>query len=144
MKTWLTPTAVEDKFIPNEAVSTCYAVACDWNEANNYEDSRGIKGDSGTAFDWISNEWVGKVQHSDNGCGTASSQKLTVKNGLLTDLKEGNFKGHLYQDSNYTKPVNSLQVTEGTKIYWTTTATKPTRTWHHQGKVFHVDDKTMS
>jgi len=29
MKTWLTPTAVEDKFIPNEAVSTCYAVACD-------------------------------------------------------------------------------------------------------------------
>lgn len=29
MKTWLTPTAVEDKFILNEAVSTCYAVACD-------------------------------------------------------------------------------------------------------------------
>lgn len=144
MKTWLTPTAVEDKFIPNEAVSTCYAVACDYNAANTYEDSRGIKGDSGTTRDWVSGEWVGKVLHSKDGCGTASSQKLTVENGILTNIKEGNFNGHLYQDSNYTTEVGGLQIEEGTKIYWTTTATDPKRTWHHQGKVFHVDDKSMS
>lgn len=144
MKTWLTPTAIEDKFIPNEAVSTCYAVACNWNDANTYEDSRGIKGGSGTAYDWATGEWVGKVLHSKDGCGTASSQKLTVKNGILTSIKEGNFNGHLYQDPEYNTPVNSLKVENGTMIYWTTTAKDPKRTWHHQGRVFHVDDKSMS
>ena len=29
MKTWLTPTAVEDKFIPNDAASTCYDITCE-------------------------------------------------------------------------------------------------------------------
>lgn len=141
MKTWLTPTAVEDKFIPNEAVSTCYAVACDWSEANKYEDKFGLKG---TSSFWQNGEWIGKVEHSENGCGTASSQKLTVKNGILTSIKEGNFNGHLYQDPEYNRPVNSLKVENGTMIYWTTTAKDPKRTWHHQGRVFHVDDKSMS
>lgn len=139
MKTWLTPTAVEDKFIPNEAVSTCYAVACDWSEANNYEDKLGLKGDSG--INW---EGIGKVLHSENGCGTASSQHLTVRNGILTKITEGTLNGQLYQDSNYSAPVNYLQIREGQTIYWTTAKSKPTRTWHHQGKVFHVNDKTMS
>ena len=49
MKTWLTSTAVEDKFIPNEAVSTCYAVACDWSEANKYEDLTPSGGGSGSS-----------------------------------------------------------------------------------------------
>lgn len=141
MKTWLTPTAVEDKFIPNEAVSTCYAVACDWSEANNYEDNLGLKG---TSKFWQNGEWIGKVEHSKDGCGTASSQTLTVKNGILTNIKEGGLNGHLYQDSNYAPEVHGLKIEEGTKIYWTTTATDPKRTWHHQGTVFHVDDKTMS
>lgn len=56
MKTWLTPTAVEDKFIPNEAVSTCYAVACDWSEANKYEDRFGLKGTDSFIND--KGEWV--------------------------------------------------------------------------------------
>lgn len=142
MKTWLTPTAIEDKFIPNEFVSTCYAVACDWEDANSYEKKLGVDGDYGQVL--INGEWIGKVSHSENGCGNASKNHLTVKNGLLTDLKEGNFQGHLYQDPEYSIPVKSLQVKNGTKIYWTTTANDPTRTWHHQGIVFHVDDKTMS
>lgn len=142
MKTWLTPTAVEDKFIPNEAVSTCYAVACDYNAANTYERSRGLEG---TSSFWQNGEWIGKVEHSKDGCGTASNQTLTVKNGILTNIKEGNFNGHLYEDSNYTTEVQGLPIKDGTKIYWTTTATDPKRTWHHQGKIIEVvDHKTMS
>ena len=143
MKTWLTPTAVEDKFIPNEAVSTCYAVACDYNKANTYEESRGIKGGSGIAFDWVSQKWVGKVEHSDDGCGTYSNQQLTVKNGLLTKISENTFEGHLYSDPEYKNPVANLKIENGTKIYWTTTASGD-RTWHHQGIIIHVNDKTRS
>ena len=104
MKTWLTPTAVEDKFIPNEAVS---------------------------------------VEHKKGGCGTYSNQTLTVKNGILTNIKEGTLNGHLYQDSNYTTEVEGLSINDGTKIYWTTVSGD--RTWHHQGKIIEVvDHKTMS
>ena len=139
MKTWLTPTAVEDKFIPNEAVSTCYAVACDCSKANEYERLLGLEGEYGT--NW---EGIGKVYHKEKDCGTASSQTLTVEKGILTKLKEGNLNAQLYSDSNYKYPVKSLQITEGQTIYWTTAMSKPTRTWHHQGKVFHADDTTMS
>ena len=150
MKTWLTPTAVEDKFIPNEAVSTCYAVACDWSKANIYEDNLGLKGSSGSI--WNGHEWIGYVEHGDGGCGKAESQVLVVNNGYIVSMKEvSNDPSHisttdcqLYNDSNYSSPAKGLAFTEGQRIYWTTTATKPTRTWHHQGKVFHVDDKTMS
>lgn len=143
MKTWLTPTAVEDKFIPNEAVSTCYAVACDYKDANTYERNRGIEGIYGIAYDKVSGEWVGKVSHSKDGCGTYSSQTLTVKNGILTKIEEGTLNGHLYQDSNYTTEVEGLSINDGTKIYWTTTSGN--RTWHHQGKIIKVvDHKTMS
>lgn len=140
MKTWLTPTAVEDKFIPNEAVSTCYAVACNYKDANTYERGLGREGPSGT--NW---QGLGYVLHTSDGCGTASSQKLTVKNGILTSIKEGNFNGHLYQDPEYNTPVNSLKVENGTMIYWTTTATKPKRTWHHQGVISHLNNsKSLS
>lgn len=144
MKPWLTPTAVEDKFIPNEAVSTCYAVACDYNDANIYEDYRGIKGPYGNAYDWVSRKWVGCVEHTEGGCGTYSNQTLTVKNGLLTKISENTFEGHLYSDPEYKKPATSLKIENGTKIYWTTTASG-NRTWHHQGKIIEVfDHKTMS
>lgn len=143
MKTWVTPTAIEDKFIPNEAISTCYAVACNWNDANIYEDYRGIKGHSGTAFDWVSGKKVGRIEHSEGGCGTYSKQTLTVKNGILTNIKEGDLTGHLYQDSNYTTEVEGLSINNGTKIYWTTASGN--RTWHHQGTIIEiVDHKTMS
>lgn len=64
MKTWLTPTAVEDKFIPNEAVSTCYALACDYDDANTYE-----------------NWYFGKynVIHGESGCGNAKKSKVNCR-----------------------------------------------------------------
>lgn len=143
MKTWLTPTAVEDKFIPNEAVSTCYAVACDWREADKYEEKLGIKGGYGYVWDSGSHQYIGKVEHSEGGCGSYSSQTLTVKNGLLTNIEEKGLKGHLYSDPKYKIPAPSLKIENGTKIYWTTTASG-NRTWHHQGTVIHVNDTTMS
>lgn len=143
MKKWLTPTAIEDKFIPNEAISTCYAVACNWEDANTYERGRGIEGKYGNAYDRVSGEWVGKVLHSKDGCGTYSKQTLTVKNGMLTNIKEGGLDGHLYQDSNYITEVPGLSINDGTKIYWTTTSGN--RTWHHQGKIIKaVDSKSIS
>lgn len=143
MKTWVTPTAVEDKFIQNEAVSTCYAVACDWKEADKYEEKLGVKGGYGSVWDYGSHQWVGRVEHSEDGCGSYSSQTLTVKNGLLTNIEEKGLKGRLYSDPEYKTPAPSLKIENGTKIYWTTTASG-NRTWHHQGTVIHVNDTTMS
>ena len=138
MKTWLTPTAVEDKFIPNEAVSTCYALACDYDDANTYE-----------------NWYFGKynVIHSESGCGNAKNQKLTVTNGYLTKLEElrNGQADHiddtictLYTDNRYNKPIKGgLAITLGTQVYWTTSSGD--KTWHHQGKIIEVvDHKTMS
>lgn len=151
MKKWLTPTAVEDKFIPNEAVSTCYAVACDYDAANRYEDSKGLKGDSGTI--WNGNEFVGKVLHTSGGCGKAESQVLVVNNGYIVSMKEvsndpnhiGTTNCQLYTDRDYSSPTSGLTFTEGQRIYWTTSATDPKRTWHHQGVISHLNNsKSLS
>lgn len=151
MKTWLTPTAVEDKFIPNEAVSTCYAVACDWSEANKYEDKFGLLGDSGSV--WNGHEVLGKVQHGDGGCGKAENQVLVVNNGYIVSMKEvSNDPSHiattncqLYNDPDYKSPASGLAFTEGQRIYWTTTATDSKRTWHHQGVISHLNNsKSLS
>lgn len=151
MKTWLTPTAVEDKFIPNEAVSTCYAVACDWSKANAYEDQFGLKGIDSFIND--KGEWVGKVLHTSGGCGKAESQVLVVNNGHIVSMKEvSNDPTHiattncqLYSDSKYSSPTSGLAFTEGERIYWTTTATNPKRTWHHQGVISHLNNsKSLS
>ncbi|WP_270469439.1 hypothetical protein [Catenibacterium mitsuokai] len=151
MKTWLTPTAVEDKFIPNEAVSTCYAVACDWSEANKYEDRFGLKGTDSFIND--KGEWVGKVLHTSGGCGKAENQVLAVNNGNIVSMKEvSNDPNHiattacqLYTDSNYSSPAPGLAFIDGQRIYWTTTATKPKRTWHHQGVINHLNNsKSLS
>lgn len=140
MKTWLTPTAVENKFIPNEAVSTCYAVACNCSKANEYERRLGLEGEYGT--NW---QGLGYVYHKEKDCGTASHQHLTVEKGNLTYLKEGNLNAQLYSDSKYEDPVKTLPIKEGQTIYWTTAMSQPTRTWHHQGKIIKaVDSKSMS
>ena len=111
----------------------------------NYEDKLGVKGGSGSVWDYGSNKLIGCVEHSEGGCGTASSQQLTVKNGLLTKISENKFEGHLYSDPEYKIPATSLKIEHGTKIYWTTTATEPKRSWHHQGKIIKaVDSKSMS
>lgn len=104
---------------------------------------RGIKGPYGTAYDKVSEKFVGCVEHTKDGCGTYSSQTLTVKNGILTNIKEGTLDGHLYENSNYITEVKGLSINDGTKIYLTTTSGN--RTWHHQGKIIKVvDHKTMS
>lgn len=151
MKTWLTPTAVEDKFIPNEAASTCYALACDYNAANTYEDSKNLRGSSGSF--WNGKEWIGYVEHGDKGCGKAENQVLVVNNGYIVSMKEvSNDPTHiattncqLYNDHDYNSPASGLTFTEGQRIYWPTTATNPKRTWHHQGVISHLNNsKSMS
>ena len=151
MKTWLTPTAVEDKFIPNEAVSTCYAVACNYNDANTYERGFGLEGTD--SFINNNGEWIGKVLHTSDGCGKAENQVLVVNNGYIVSMKEvsndpnhiGTTDCQLYNGPDYSSPVSGLTFTEEQKIYWTTSATKPKRTWHHQGVISHLNSsKSMS
>ena len=138
MKTWLTPTAVEDKFIPNEAVSTCYALACDYDDANRFEN-------------WYYGNY--NITHSENGCGNAKNQKLTVANGYLTKLEElrNGQADHiddtvctLYTNNKYNRPIKGgLAIKEGTQVYWTTSSGETT--WHHQGKIIKaVDSKSIS
>lgn len=150
MKTWLIPTAVEDKFIPNEAVSTCYAVACDYEAANGYERSHGIYGSSGSV--WNGSDFIGRVAHTSKDCGKAENQVLVVNNGYIVSMKEvSNDPNHiattncqLYNDPDYNSLAQGLAFTDGQRIYWTTTASG-NRTWHHQGVISHLNDsKSLS
>ena len=138
MKKWLTPTSIEDKFIPNEAASTCYALAYKYDDANKYESKH------------FHNY---NVIHGENGCGSPKNQKLTVINGYLTKLVElsNGQQDHipdtvctLYTNKKYNRPVQGgLSVKEGTQVSWTTSSGN--KTWHHQGKIIKaVDSKSMS
>ena len=128
-RTYETPMACSEEFMPNEYVAVCWGVACSTNEANRYEAS-------------IHNS---AQDHRGEYCGTTGHQWLTdVDNdGTPERMSEigtdglGTLACTIYTDGTYGQRGNISEVEVGDYIYWTTSAGsgRDRRTWHHQGWV---------
>ena len=127
-KKWILPQANVESFTTNEYLSTCWGVACDYDQANKYE----------------ANIKSGETHNKDN-CGKASNQYLqdTDNDNYFDKMTEvgtdglGDLPCKLFTDETYStrKPFGSVNAND--YIYWTTEVGTGTtkRTWHHQGKV---------
>lgn len=58
--TWSKPVAIAEQFMPNEYISACFSIACDYGEAG---------------------QTVGGRRHSTTGCGNPNNQSVTVFKG---------------------------------------------------------------
>mgnify|MGYP006979024654 FL=1 len=136
MKKWMTPTAVEENFLANNTVSTCYKIACNTDVANNVEWS--FYGLSSVAH-----------YHRKEFCGNAEHQVLvTNKKNEIVGMKElhadnGVLDCTLYTDVKYDKEMAPSDISKhiGKTVYWKThTGAWPvTIEYHHQGTVQLVD-----
>ncbi len=133
LEKWETPRVTIQEFEPNEYVAACWGVACNFNDANNYEIKHGFwdNGNVSHAKDHCGNS-SNQVIYDDNEDGTADRMVETGTNGL------GNLSCKIYFSDNYTteRLVSSVKVND--YIYWTTSAGD--RTWHHQGYVTATAD----
>ena len=126
-KTWVTPSARVEKFVANEYVAACWAVACDIPNREN-------KGIGTDAF----NE---SVKHGVKECGQISHQYLKLdEKGNPIAMKETNTQGmgvlecKVYTGADYQTQVTDLStISPGDYIYWT--SAHDSRVWHHHGSV---------
>lgn len=127
-RTYETPVACVEKFMPNEYVAACWGVACDWSWANQYEQNH---------HNWHN----GDISHAADHCGNSSNQVIMDYNddGIGDRMIEtgtdglGNLNCTIYTDANYRNTINVSTVQIGQEIYWTTRS--GSRTWHHKGTV---------
>lgn len=132
-RTYETPTACAEEFMPNEYVAVCWGVACDVSWANDYEQKYGF---------WDG----GNVSHASDHCGNSSNQVIYDRdnNGVGEAMVEtgtdglGTLDCAIYKNYNeysgrFTDPISASQVKVGDLIYWTTSSGN--RTWHHRGTV---------
>ena len=61
---WTKPMAVAEQFMPNEYISVCFSISCDYGEAG---------------------DRVGSMQHRQSGCGNPANQSVTVYKGSFDD-----------------------------------------------------------
>lgn len=138
MKKWTTPMAMEECFTANVdvAVSTCYIVACDAEEANKYE-----KG----CFDF---PWNLMRNHTNANCTFPEKNVIQIDprthkiTGMIGDYENGKVKCQ-FTNSNY-QPIESGDLKVGTRVYWTSPGYLST--YHHQGnlQLANPDKKLMS
>lgn len=136
MKKWMTPTAVEENFLANNTVSTCYKIACNTDAANNVEKS------------FYPHSYQGHY-HRPDFCGNAEHQVLvTNKKNEIVGMKELNADNGvldctLYTDVSYNKEMAPSDITKyiNKKVYWKTHTTFLIfdTEYHHQGTVQLVD-----
>ena len=136
MKKWMTPTAVEENFLANNTVSTCYKIACNTEAANSVE----------KIFYPIGHTII---YHRGNYCGNAENQVLvTNEKNEIVGMKElhadeGVLDCTLYTDVKYDKEMAPSDISKhiGKTVYWKThTGAWPvTIEYHHQGTVKLVD-----
>lgn len=138
MKKWTTPMAMEECFTANVdvAVSTCYQVACDAEEANNYE--------------WGCSDFSRNLMRNHNivHCTYPEKNKIQVDpqthkiTGMIGDYVNGEgpcqFTNYKYQ------PINPNDLRVGDRVYWTHKG--HFGTYHHQGnlELANPDQKLMS
>ena len=142
---WNEPSIQVQEFEPNEYVAVCYSVVCNTKAANNVERQWIINRPWWEGGN-ISNYDAGQT-HSPTACGALGNYYATDDdgNGLIDSLTEysadqGPLSCTLYTDVTYgqTAGWNTVSASSGT-IYWTTTSSDGTRTWHHQGTVQVAD-----
>lgn len=136
MKKWLIPTAVEENFLANNTVSTCYKIACNTEAANKVEKIFYPIGS--TAH-----------KHRPDFCGNAEHQVLVTNNkNEIVGMKElhadeGVLDCTLYTDVKYDKEMAPSDISNhiGNTVYWKThTGAWPLKIeYHHQGIVQLVD-----
>lgn len=136
MKKWMTPTAVEENFLANNTVSSCYKIACNTEAANSVEKTFYPYG-----YD--------AHYHRGNYCGNAEHQVLvTNKKNEIVGMKElnddnGVLDCTLYTDGNYNKEMAPSKISDyvNKTIYWKTTTKFVIFDieYHHQGTVQLVD-----
>ncbi len=132
-RTYETPMACSEEFMPNEYVAVCWGVACDVGWANNHEQRYGF---------WDG----GNVSHASDHCGNSSNQVIydrdndgvgeamveTGTDGLGT-LGCTIYTGYNERNGQFTGRISASEVHIGQEIYWTTRS--GSRTWHHKGTV---------
>ena len=138
MKKWKTPMAMEESFTANVdvAVSTCYIVACDTEEANKYE-----KGHLTYPWDIMRNHNIVNCTYTENNEIQIDSRTHKIT-GMIGHYVGGEAPCQ-FTDSNY-QPISPGDLEVGKRVYWTHEGLLGT--YHHQGdlKLSNPDKKCMS
>ena len=130
-KTYETPVACAEEFMPNEYVAACFQLVCHrGSEGNHYPDSY-----------WNGPE-IGNVSHSTIGtphtCGDASANRvITSDGGVFQSVGEYNGEQGWLNGSmtKWTDNDKSNSITPGDTIFWYTKASGKgdRRKWNHWG-----------
>lgn len=118
-----TPVMNEEQFAADEYVAACWTVACELPGTNEYYETQGI-----THMKYDNGE----------GCGHAVNQVIKEDANGKVSMVEVSTQGLgdlpcTMTDSNWnTVSYHSGEITDGMKVYWTTSASGG-RTWHHRG-----------
>ncbi|HJA19405.1 MAG TPA: hypothetical protein H9959_05860 [Candidatus Mediterraneibacter ornithocaccae] len=139
-KRWGTPRAVVEEFEANEYVAACYSVVCNVNAANEVE-KKWILQRPWWQGGNISNYEAGQT-HSATACGALGSYYVIDNNedGKFDSMIEissdlGRLPCTIYTGADYSTTASWSGITSGQTIYWTTSTSDGSRTWHHQGMV---------
>lgn len=129
------PTLSVEQFVANAYIATCWNIACNIDEANQ----------------WEKDHETGE-EHTSGNCGTASSQVVRedgmweVSKSTTEDQgQKFGLKCTVYSDSTYTTKLSLGSIKTATKIWWTTDIYNnqgvSTRSWHHVGVVGAVNEE---
>lgn len=131
MKKWTTPIAMEECFTANVdvAVTTCYKVACDAEEANKYEYGH----QHGLGF--LFNHTGANCTFPEKNVIQIDSQTHKIS-GMIGDYEYGKVQCE-FTTSDY-QPIDPGNVEVGKRVYWTSPYYFNTK-YHHQGNLELVD-----
>ena len=139
--TWSKPVAIAEQFMPNEYISACWGISCDYGEG---------AGDDGKPDPLTNNRNAYHRQMSNGtGCGWTHSQAVTDRTGqdgvfVVIEINSptggGDLPCTMYTDGTYRTPMANIRLSEisnGMTLYWANTWNGIT--WHHKGQVV-MDD----
>ena len=123
-KKYESPRAVADIFYPEESISSCYNIACEYGIMGG---EKGIHAPNAFTLDGVT--IPGDLGADDtHGKLSAGNQIAEVdSNGKVTSLKEVNVMNYKILDCDVIKQ-------DGDTVYWTTQSGK-NRLWSHMGKI---------
>ena len=144
-KGWVTPKAMVEEFEANEYVAACYSVVCNVGAANEVEKTWIIEERPWWAGGDLNNYDAGQT-HSSTACGALGNYYVMDNNNdgkfdgmieISSDL--GRLPCTIYTGADYRTTASWSGISSGQTIYWTTSTSDGSRTWHHQGEVGLAD-----